>query len=473
VAARAAGRVAVSMMAAETKADPLVGQVLEGNYRATRFVGRGAMGSIYEATQLRLNKRVAIKVISRDLAENPLALQRFRREAEVTSQLGHPHIVNVFDFGTTPLGDPFMAMEFLEGEDLETRIRRVGKLPLPAVTLIVRQVASALAATHSGGIVHRDLKPANIFLVRVQGEPEFTKVVDFGISKVHAGATRLTKGLLALGTPQFMAPEQAASRLDEIDHRVDQWALACIAFEALCGRPPFRADEPVALVYQILHEDPPPLRELQPDLPAALQSVFNRALAKGVNDRFENISAFGRAFEIAAAVDPDRLRLSPAARASGIAVAIDADERTVFDDKTGPASWVDVELEAPARPRLPRLVLVAAAVVLALTVALSLWWLSRQRSAAPAAVGSPTEAQPPAPAAPLPAPPRAASPAERTGAATTTRSRSTAPDQARPAPAHATPASARSRRGPSAGTRDGAAKPPARPRAKRQLIEEL
>jgi serine/threonine-protein kinase len=461
------------MMAAETKADPLVGQVLEGNYRATRFVGRGAMGTIYEATQLRLNKRVAIKVISRDLAENPLALQRFRREAEVTSQLGHPHIVNVFDFGTTPAGDPFMAMEFLEGEDLETRIRRVGKLPLPAVTLIVRQVASALAATHSGGIVHRDLKPANIFLVRLQGEPEFTKVVDFGISKVHAGATRLTKGLVALGTPQFMAPEQAAGRLDEIDHRADQWALACIAFEALSGRPPFRADEPVALVYQILHEDPPPLRELQPDLPAALQSVFKRALAKAVADRFENITAFSRAFEIAAAVDPDRMRLSPAASASGIQVAID--ERTVFDTHGGPASWADIDLGRPDRGRLPRPVLAAAAGVLALTAALSLWWLSQQRSPTPVTspAASPTAPATSAPLAPAPPPePAPATGSERAGAAAPARSRSApAGDEARP-PASAQPPAARSRRGPPAGARDSAAKP-ARPRAKRQLIEEL
>ena len=234
--------------------DPLLGVVLNGNYRANRFIGRGAMGTIYEGTHLRLNKRVALKVISRDLAGNPLALERFRREAEVTSQLGHPHIVNVFDFGTTPSGEPYMAMEYLEGEDLEARIRRGEKLPLGAVTLIVRQVASALSATHAGGIVHRDLKPANIFLVRVEDEPEFAKVVDFGISKVKAAGARITGGSVALGTPQFMSPEQAMGRLDEIDHRTDQWSLACIAYEALTGHSPFTGEDAVGLIYKVVHE---------------------------------------------------------------------------------------------------------------------------------------------------------------------------------------------------------------------------
>ena len=124
-----------------------------------RLVGRGGMGAVYEGTQLRLTKRVAIKVLARELSSNQEALARFRREAEVTSQLGHPHIVHVFDFGTAPSGEPYLVMEFLEGEDLDQRIRRAGRLPLPAAAGIIKQIASALSSTHARGIVHRDLSP--------------------------------------------------------------------------------------------------------------------------------------------------------------------------------------------------------------------------------------------------------------------------------------------------------------------------
>ena len=139
----------------------LVGIVLEGAYRIVRLVGEGGMGAVYEGQQLRLGKRVAIKVMARELAANPEAMARFRREAEVTSGIGHPHIVQVFDFGAMPTGESFLVMEYLEGEDLDHRIRRDGRLS-PASTLrITKQVAAALAATHAKGIVHRDLKPAN------------------------------------------------------------------------------------------------------------------------------------------------------------------------------------------------------------------------------------------------------------------------------------------------------------------------
>ena len=127
------------------------------------------MGGIYEARQLRLDKRVAIKVLARELAANGEALLRFHREAEITSQLGHPHIITVFDFGTTEGGQPYLVMEFLEGEDLANRLGRVKAIPVPIAVRIAKQVASALSETHNQGVVHRDLKPANVFLSRIQG----------------------------------------------------------------------------------------------------------------------------------------------------------------------------------------------------------------------------------------------------------------------------------------------------------------
>ena len=180
----------------------------------------------------------------------------------MTSQLGHPHLVNVIDFGSSDAGQPYLVMEFLNGEDLDHRIRRVGRLPLEIAVGITRQVASGLAAAHSQGIVHRDLKPANVYLVHVPGEPDFVKVLDFGVSKIKAARTKLTRATAVIGTPDYMSPEQATGMVDEIDHHVDQWALACIAWEMLAGRAPFAADDMGALFYQVINLGSSPPREV-------------------------------------------------------------------------------------------------------------------------------------------------------------------------------------------------------------------
>ena len=281
--------------------DGLVGTVLQDLYRVTRTIGRGGMGAVYEGTQLRLNKRVAIKVLARDLSSNQEALARFRREAEVTSQLGHPHIVQVNDFGTTASGEPYLVMEFLEGEDLDQRIRRARYLSLAATTNIVKQIASALSSTHARGIVHRDLKPANVFLVEVEGEADFVKIVDFGISKVRAASLRLTGASAVMGTPNYMAPEQAAGQVEEVDHRTDQWSLACIVYEMLSGRGPFLGETIHSLLYQVIHQEPPRLTSLNPNLSTEIEKIVARGMSKQKGDRFPTINAFSRAFMAAAA----------------------------------------------------------------------------------------------------------------------------------------------------------------------------
>ena len=278
----------------------LVGTVLGGAYKITRLIGQGGMGAVYEGVQLRLERRVAIKLMARELSANPEAIARFRREAEVTSQLGHPHIVQVFDFGEAPTGEPYLVMEFLEGEDLEKRLARIGRMSAPAASHIIRQVASALSATHAKGIVHRDLKPANVFLLSVEGETDFVKVVDFGISKVRAAGTKLTAALAVMGTPNYMAPEQAEGRIDEIDHRTDQWALACIAYELVGGRPPFVGENVASLLYQVIHQAPSPLASMNPGLPSEVEDVLRRALSKTQLGRFSTMTEFSRAFEGAA-----------------------------------------------------------------------------------------------------------------------------------------------------------------------------
>jgi serine/threonine protein kinase len=291
-------------VSAEPSVDALVGSVLEGAYRITRLIGQGGMGAVYEAVQLRLNKRVAVKLMARDLAANREALARFHREAEITSHLGHPHLVTVFDFGQAESGEPYLVMEFLDGEDLDHRLRRVGRMAIEAASHVVRQVASALNAAHDQGVVHRDLKPGNVFLLQIPGEPDFVKVLDFGISKMKAARTQLTNASAVMGTPNYMSPEQATGAVEEIDHRTDQWALACIAWEMLLGRGPFVADEVAALLYQIINLDPHPLAPRVPGLPPAVESVLRRALSKRPADRFPSMREFSRAFEAAAAGRP-------------------------------------------------------------------------------------------------------------------------------------------------------------------------
>ena len=192
-----------------------------------------------------------------------------------------------------------MVMEFLDGEDLEGRLRRVVRMA-PAATLhVVKQVASALTATHQQGIVHRDLKPANIYLLNVAGEVDFVKVVDFGISKVRAAVTRLTQASVVMGSPQYMSPEQALGRVDEIDLRTDEWALASITWEMLSGRCPFTGEDVASLLYQIVHENPPPLTTTVPGLRPEVEEVLRMALAKRREDRFASVGAFARALESA------------------------------------------------------------------------------------------------------------------------------------------------------------------------------
>jgi serine/threonine-protein kinase len=284
--------------------DALVGSVLEGAYRITRLIGEGGMGAVYEAVQLRLNKRVAVKLMARDLAANHEALARFHREAEITSHLGHPHLVTVMDFGQAESGEPYLVMEYLEGEDLEHRLRRVGRMSVETVVHVVRQVASALNAAHDQGVVHRDLKPGNVFLLQIPGEPDFVKVLDFGISKMKAARTQLTNASAVMGTPNYMSPEQATGMVEEIDHHVDQWALGCIAWEMLLGRGPFVADDVAAILYQIINLDPHPLAPRVPGLPPAVESVLRRALSKRPTDRFSSMREFSRAIEVAAAGRP-------------------------------------------------------------------------------------------------------------------------------------------------------------------------
>jgi len=278
-----------------------IGTLLGDSYEIVRPIGIGGMGAIYEAAHVRTRKRVAVKMMSKELAAHPEALARFRREVKVTTELAHPHIIEVVDFGTSPTGEPFLVMEYLDGEDLEQRLERAGRLQPRTAAEIVKQLASALAVAHAEGIIHRDLKPGNVFLVRVPGDDVFVKVVDFGISKVlKAATTKLTMARAVVGTPEFMAPEQAAGRVDQVDHRSDQWALACLAWHMLSGRLPFWQPEVSDILSQVIQGEPTPLApEFAGFISPAVDKVLRRALSKRREDRFPTITAFARAFETA------------------------------------------------------------------------------------------------------------------------------------------------------------------------------
>jgi len=292
-----------------------VGTILGEHYRVTRLIGVGGMGAIYEASHLGAGKRVAVKLMSKELAKHPEALARFRREVKVTTELAHPHIVDVFDFGESPTGEPFLVMEYLDGEDLGHRLEREGRVTLDVAAQIVKQVASALSVAHAEGVVHRDLKPDNVFLLRVADGSVFSKVVDFGISKVlKATTTKLTVARAVVGTPEFMAPEQASGRIDWIDHRTDQWALAVLSWHMLSGRLPFWQPEVHQILNQVITEEPTPLHpDLAPLIPREVDKVLRRALSKKREDRFPTINAFARAFEAAAVGKPTRSSSSRAA----------------------------------------------------------------------------------------------------------------------------------------------------------------
>jgi serine/threonine protein kinase len=281
----------------EQAAGNLVDTVLDGRYRIDKLLGEGGMGAVYSATDLRLEKRVAVKVMARELSASPEVLARFHREAQVTSGLGHPNIVQVFDFSTTPTGEPFLVMEYLEGEDLEHRLRREIRLSPSTMLHILKQVAAALMATHAKGIVHRDLKPANIYLLSATGADDFVKVLDFGISKVRAASTKLTKTSSIMGTPNYMSPEQALGRVEEIDETTDQWALACIAWECLSGQTPFVGENVPSILFQVVHEAPPALAPQVARLPQEVEEVLRCALAKDKHQRFAGITAFASALE--------------------------------------------------------------------------------------------------------------------------------------------------------------------------------
>jgi len=281
--------------------DALIGKVLQETYRIERSIGSGGMGSVYEASHLRLPKRFAVKMLSHDVVNIPEALARFRQEALVTSALGNPNIVEVFDFNHMEDGTPYIIMELLRGEDLAARLERQGRLPLASMVNIFQQAASALHAAHQKGIIHRDLKPQNVFLCQREEREDYVKIVDFGISKVLGSRHAMTGTHELLGSPSYMSPEQALIKASKVDLRADVFTMGTLAYLMLAGAPPFTADSVPDLLFKIVREDPPSLCARHPGLPQEVERVIFRALAKNRRDRFSSMAEFSRQLVEAAA----------------------------------------------------------------------------------------------------------------------------------------------------------------------------
>jgi serine/threonine-protein kinase len=273
--------------------DPLLNKILNDTYRIVRLVGEGGMGKVYEAQHVRLrDRRVAIKVLHPELAGKADIVARFQREAESASSISHPNVVDVFDVHRMPDGTPFLVSEFLEGEELGKQIERAGRLDAGPAAAIAWQVCKALAAAHARGVVHRDMKPENVFLVRRDGE-QVVKVLDFGISKAETRETHLTKTGLIMGTPGYMAPEQA--RGEKVDLRADVYAVGALLYHLVTGRPPFSGQDVGVTLTLVLTKEPERPRAIAANVPEALEVVIQRAMAKDPRDRFQSMAELGAA----------------------------------------------------------------------------------------------------------------------------------------------------------------------------------
>jgi hypothetical protein len=279
-------------------ADPWIGRELGGTYQIVKQLAEGGMGRVFEARHVRLKqRRVAVKVLGDELSREPEIVARFEQEVESASRVTHPHVIEVYDAGVTPEGVHFLVTELLEGEDLGARIERTQKpIGTDLAVSLARQACLALGAAHACGIIHRDVKPENLFVIEVDGQP-FVKVLDFGISKIaDRGRTKLTRTGAVLGTPAYMAPEQA--RGGDVDVRTDVYGLGATLYTALAGRAPFDGDDAAMALSKLVSEEPPRLRSLAASVPPELEVVVQRAMARDPRDRYASI------LEVEAALAP-------------------------------------------------------------------------------------------------------------------------------------------------------------------------
>ncbi len=268
-----------------------------GSFRLGLIIGRGAMGEVYEGMHVDTGAPAAVKLLHRNVLSDAAQVARFAREAEAVSKLDSPNVVRVLEVGDASSPIPYIAMERMVGDDLAAELRRQRRLPVAEVIDLCNQVARGIDAAAEAGVVHRDLKPQNLFHARDPDGSTTWKILDFGVSKLSDGTGTITRGRV-VGTPTYMAPEQARGR--DVDHRADIYALGAIAFRALTGHPAFSGREVPKILYDVVHRMPAQPSELAHDLPGGLDLVLAVALAKKPGDRFATASALANALAAAA-----------------------------------------------------------------------------------------------------------------------------------------------------------------------------
>ena len=276
--------------------DEMIGRAF-GPYRIDRKLGAGGIGAVYAATHQRTNKSYAVKVLLQDATFGDGAFDRFEREANALSALGHTNIVGIHDFNVEEDGTAYLVMDHLVGEDLGDRVER-GPIPWDEAKTIFKDICGGLAAAHKTGILHRDLKPGNVFISKRDGERERAVLLDFGLAKITTeSAQKLTMTGATMGTPLYMSPEQA--RADALDERTDIYSLGCILFEMLSGEPPFMGPTVSAILSKLLTEPPPLLSTRAPQISPALDQVLRSAMAKNPAERPRSVDAFFGAVQAA------------------------------------------------------------------------------------------------------------------------------------------------------------------------------
>ncbi len=290
--------------------DPRVGTLLADRYRIDALVGEGGMGKVYSAEHVLMRKRLAVKVLRRELTSVPEVVARFEREAMAAGNIEHPNVAAATDFGKLPDGAVFLVLEFVSGHSLRDEIAR-GPFQVDRALHVARQISSALSAAHAQGIVHRDLKPENVMLVEKGGDPDFVKVLDFGIAKVPLGEAAgpksgnpITKAGMVFGTPEYMSPEQALGQ--NVDGRADLYALGVMFFEMLSGVRPFSSQSSVGILGQQLSKPTPTFAERSPGLivPPAAEQIAHKLLARDASERFQTAPELSRAIDVLLAPIP-------------------------------------------------------------------------------------------------------------------------------------------------------------------------
>ena len=403
--------------------DPLVGRVIADRYLVLALLGEGGMGRVYLGEHVKMNRQCAIKVMSPTLVNDQESLQRFAREASNAARILHPNVAAVFDYGESEK-IIYLVMEYVDGESLSTILAREGKLDPRRAIEIARQIADGLHAAHELGIVHRDLKPDNVIVAHSRSGREIPKVVDFGIAKALTEAPQdaLTRSGLVIGTPEYMSPEQLLG--DPVDARADIYSLGCILYQMLTGAPAFSADTREQMIRRRLHEAPPHLREVLPNLPSRLDTLIVHMLARSPADR------------LASAAEA-RDQLDPALAMGGW------DPRAITAPSLSPGSTAVVagatrdELLQPTMP-IPRQKLsvrrIGVGVAIGTGLLLASLYLWTERAMQPAAATAPPPTKVVADTTPATATPQAAPVASDTLPAAG-RGAVAKPDSARPQPA--------------------------------------